>query len=102
MANAMQPAGDSDSLALHSAGALAEVVAELDTLQARLAGAPDWRPAVRLQAELTWAREQIERLAAAWGSKLVVALVGPSGAGKSTLLNALAGREVSQIGRAHV
>ena len=100
MANAMPPAGDSDRLALQSAGALAEVVAELDALQARLASIPDWRPAVRLQAELAWARGQIERLAAAWGSKLVVALVGPSGAGKSTLLNALAGREVSPTGLA--
>jgi energy-coupling factor transporter ATP-binding protein EcfA2 len=91
---------DGDRLALQSAGALAEIVSELDALQVRLASLSDWQPAVRLQAELAWARAQIERLAAAWGSKLVVVLAGPSGAGKSTLLNALAGREVSPTGLA--
>ncbi len=94
------PWADHDRLALRSAGALAEVSAELAALQARLASAPDWRPAEPLLAEAAWVRQQLDQMAASWSGKLVVALVGPSGAGKSTLLNALAGREVSRTGLA--
>jgi len=88
-----------DDLALRGAAALAYAEADLDALDGILVDAPDWRPGRALRAEIAWCRERVQDLGAAWGTKLVVAIVGPSGAGKSTLLNALAGRALSPIGR---
>lgn len=87
-----------DALAMRSAGALAYIEAEMDSLEEQLQQAPDWRPARMLLAELDWLRGKVRELADAWDRKLVVAIAGPSGAGKSTLLNALAGRELSRTG----
>ena len=87
-----------DALAMRSAGALAYIEAELDSLESLLHQAPDWRPARMLLAETEWLRGKVRDLADAWDRKLVVAIAGPSGAGKSTLLNALAGRELSRTG----
>jgi energy-coupling factor transporter ATP-binding protein EcfA2 len=89
----------SDVLAMRGAAALAYAEAEIETLDGILSGAPDWRPGRALRAEVAWCRDRLGELTAAWGTKLVVAIVGPSGAGKSTLLNALAGRELSPTGR---
>jgi len=91
-------APDRDTLAMHSAGALAYVNAELDTLEAQIQAAPTWKRGRALLAEVEWAREKIAQLDETWGQKLVIAIVGPSGAGKSTLLNALAGRQLSSVG----
>jgi hypothetical protein len=87
-----------DELAMRSAGLLAHVHAELDTLDEMLARLPAWRPGRALQAESAWVRGKVDEMSASWGQKLVVAIVGPSGAGKSTLLNALAGRALSPVG----
>jgi len=87
-----------DILEMRSAGALAYVRAEVDSVEEALTGLPDWRPARALLAEARWVRDRISSLSEAWGSKLLVAIVGPSGAGKSTLLNALAGAELSPVG----
>lgn len=87
-----------DAAALRSLGRLAAHQAELDRLEATLKAAPLWQPGQGLLAQLAWCREKLKSLQASWGEKLVVALVGPSGAGKSTLLNALAGRELSEVG----
>lgn len=87
-----------DAAALRSLRRLAAHQTELDRLEARLKAAPLWQPGQELLAQLAWCREKLKGLQASWGEKLVVALVGPSGAGKSTLLNALAGRELSEVG----
>jgi len=89
----------SDTLGMRGAAALAYAETELDALDGLLSAAPDWRPGRALRAEVAWCRNRLDELTAAWGTKLVVAIVGPSGAGKSTLLNALAGRELSPVGR---
>jgi len=87
-----------EQAALESVAVLARLTRELDELDALLTRTPLWEPAVELQAQAQWVRGQLERLAAAWERRLVVAIVGPSGAGKSTLLNALAGRQLSAVG----
>jgi energy-coupling factor transporter ATP-binding protein EcfA2 len=84
--------------AMRSAGHLAYIEVRLDDLEDQLRAVPLWQPAKVVLAELDWVRREMGRLEAAWGKKLVVAIVGPSGAGKSTLLNALAGRELSPTG----
>lgn len=84
--------------ALLRVATLARLSGELDRLEAVLGHLPLWEPARELQAEVSWVRAQLERLAEAWDRRLVVAIVGPSGAGKSTLLNALAGRSLSSVG----
>jgi len=91
-------AGRADELEMRSAGSLAFVLAELDTLESRLRAAEHWRPGRALLAELEWLRDRVERLRVRWRAKLVVALVGPAGVGKSTLLNALAGERLSPTG----
>ena len=91
-------AWDRDALELQSIGALAALEAELDDLAAPLEALPDWRPAKALLEQAAWLRHKLDDLAAAWHTRLVVAIVGPSGAGKSTLLNALAGAQLSATG----
>ena len=87
-----------DAATLRSLGRLAAHQAELDQLETALKAAPLWQPGQGLLAQFAWCRDKLKSLQASWGEKLVVALVGPSGAGKSTLLNALAGRELSEVG----
>lgn len=89
---------EQDEAALRGINQLALLQSEITDIEDALSAAPLWKPVQGLRAEAAWCRQKIEQLSAAWGHKLVVAIVGPSGAGKSTLLNALAGSDLSASG----
>ena len=80
-----------------------ELLAEIDTLVARLARwadeAPPWRPAETCNALVRRLIERTDKLRMRLEAPLVVATFGGTGTGKSALVNALLGDEVSQTGR---
>ncbi|MBN2022036.1 MAG: 50S ribosome-binding GTPase [Pirellulales bacterium] len=80
-----------------------ELLAEVDTLLARLAGwaaeAPAWPPGQTCRALVERLAERARSLRVRWEAPLVVATLGGTGTGKSTLVNALVGAEVVRPGR---
>ena len=87
-----------DEVLLKSAGSMAYLKAQLDSLEDQLRLAPSWEPGQALLGQIGWVRDRISEIEETWTRKLVVAIAGPSGSGKSTLLNALAGCEISPTG----